>query len=224
MVSKQTHSKDFLVGAAVGSLLGSVTALLVAPKAGKKLRQDINDLYSDLTDRTQDAADHFTRKGKSFAKSFSGHSHDLADKAKCLVCGVKNLVGYGHEEEEEDTTRDLLIGGAIGGLLGAVAGLLLAPKSGSDLREDIADTYEEFAERTHDAAEQFSKRGKTFAKTAKSKANKWIDFAKEIVDEFSDEVEEKSEEFADKAKNRVNDIVEWASLGYRVWQGLNKRK
>ena len=35
------HTKEFIVGAAIGSLLGSVAALLIAPKSGKKLREAI---------------------------------------------------------------------------------------------------------------------------------------------------------------------------------------
>jgi gas vesicle protein len=226
MAHRKMSANEFLVGAAVGSLLGGVSALLMAPKTGKRLRQDINDVYCDMTERTSDAAEQVSKKGKALAKSMSCQSHDLADKAKCMLCGVKNFLGYASEDEEDsdEHLRDLLIGGAVGGILGAVTGLLLARKPGNELREDLADTYEDVAERTQEMAEQMSKKGKTFVKTAKSRANNWINVAKEIVDGLTDEVEEKGSELKEQAKSRFNDVADWASLGFRVWNEISKRK
>lgn len=226
MMHRKMSANEFLVGAAVGSLLGGVTALLMAPKAGKKLRQDLCDAYCDVSERTSDAAGQVSKKGKALAKSMSCQSHNLADKAKCILGDVKNFMGFESEEEEEteDHARDLLIGGAVGGVLGALTGLLLAPKPGNKLREDLADTYDDVAERTHEMADQMSRKGKTFVKTAKSRANNWINLAKEIVDGLTDEVEERGSEFTERAKSRFNDAAEWASLGVRVWQELSKKK
>jgi gas vesicle protein len=223
MTSKPTHTKEFLMGAVIGSLLGGVTLLLTAPTAGKKLRREINDLYDDFSDRGHEIADQFSKKSKGLMKSLGEQSHHFADKAKCLYCGMKNMVGC-EEHEEEDSTKDLIIGGAIGGLLGALAGLVLAPKSGSELRGDIADTYESMSEKSHEMVDQVSKNGKKMVRSAKSKANKWVDFAKGLVDEWTDEVEEKGDEYVHQAKDKVNDLFDWAVLGYRVWQNINKKR
>ncbi len=223
-------TNEFLVGAAVGSLLAGVTALLMAPKTGKRFRQGINDVYSDMTERTSDAAEQVSKKGKDLAKSVYGQSHDLADRAKGFLGGVKNYMCYetededSHEEDEDSQVRDLLIGGAIGGVLGAVTGLLMAPKAGTDFREDLADTYEDVAEKTQEMAEQVSKKGKTFVKTAKSRANNWVSVAKEIVDNLTEEVEEKGSEYKEQAKGKMNDVADWASLGFRIWKEISKRK
>ncbi|WP_068467946.1 YtxH domain-containing protein [Candidatus Protochlamydia phocaeensis] len=222
-MTNHINSKEFLVGAAVGSLLGGVAALLTAPKSGKRLRGDINNMYCDLSDRTQDVAQQVSKRGKSLAKSMSSQTCDWADKAKCIVSGVKNWVGL-EEEEEEETTRDLLIGGLVGGILGATAGLLLAPKAGSELREDLADAYNDVSDRTQDMAEEIAKKGKSFAKTARSRTNKWLELAREVVDEISGQVQEKGEDFTDTAKDRLNDIMDWAALGMRVWKGINSKR
>ena len=47
------------------------------------------------------------------------------------------------EEFETSGTRSILISFAVGGLVGAGAALLLAPKSGKDLRKDIKNMASE---------------------------------------------------------------------------------
>lgn len=226
MGNHRSHTKEFVVGAAVGSLLGSVAALLVAPKTGQKLRDDLCDAYCSIADTTQDLAS----KGKSFAKDVSCQTCDWADKAKSAVNGAKKTIkGWVSEEEEDTTTRDLLIGGLIGGALGAAFGLLLAPKTGDKLRQDLMETYEDISERTQDFAEDVTKKGKSFAKSARSKTNKWIDLAQNIIEDLSEGAHEKGEDWIEQAKGlmnnkRMNDVLNWAQVGYRVWNGLQSKK
>lgn len=210
------HAKEFIIGAAVGSLLGSVAALLIAPKAGRKLRQDICDTYCDLSEKTQELA----KRGKSIAQSLGSQSNQWAGKAKNAVEGAKKSVrGWmGQEEEEEDeSARDFLIGGLAGGIIGAAIGLLLAPKAGEELRHDLIERYEDVSGKTQ-----------AFAKKTHKKANKWLDLAKQVVDDLTEEAHDKSEDFVDRAKGlinhqRIHDVMDWAALGVRFWQRMKKR-
>ncbi len=219
------HTKEFVIGAAVGSLLGSVAALLIAPKAGKKLREEICDAYNCLTDKTQDLAS----RGKSLAKSFGCQTCDWTNKAKSAVDGAKKTVKSWTSEDEEETTSDLLIGGLVGGIVGAAVGLLLAPKSGEELRQDLADTYEDMSDRTQDFADDVTQKGKSFAKAASSKANKWLSLAQDIIDDLTDGAQEKGEDWIEQAKGlvknkRANEMMDWAQLGYRLWRGIQSRR
>jgi gas vesicle protein len=226
MAHRNMHTKEFIVGAAVGSLLGSVAALLTSPTTGRKLREDICDAYCNLTDRTHDLAD----RGKSLAKSISCQTCDWASRAKSAVNGAtKTVKGWVGEEEEEESSRDLIIGGLVGGIVGAALGLMLAPKSGEALRHDIADTYDDISERTHEFADNMTRRGKAFAKTTSSKANKWFALAQNIVNDLSEGANEKGEDLIDHVKGlvnnkRVSEILDWAQLGYRAWHGLQSKK
>lgn len=227
MGHQHMHARELIIGAAVGSLLGGLSVLLIAPKSGAKLRKDICDAYCDIAEKTHD----FTDKGKSLAKGISCQTCDWASKARSIVDDAsKKVKGWVSEEEEEDeSTRDLLIGGVIGGVVGATVGLLLAPKSGEELRQDFVDTYEDISEKTHDFTEEVSKKGKSFAKTANSKVNKWLDLAKNIVDELSEEAQEKGEDWLDNIKDlvnnkKMNDVLSWAHLGYRAWKGISKKR
>ncbi len=48
------NNKGFLWGALVGSVIGSVTALLLAPKQGTELRKDIVDKTRQVSNKTQE--------------------------------------------------------------------------------------------------------------------------------------------------------------------------
>jgi gas vesicle protein len=219
------HTKEFIIGAAVGSLLGSVTALLIAPKAGRKLRGDICDAYSCLTDKTQDLAS----KGKSLAKSIGCQTCGWANKAKCAVDNARKTIKSWTSEEEEETTQDLLIGGLVGGIVGAAVGLLLAPKSGEELRRDFRDTCEDLSERTQDFADDMTRRGKSFARATSSKANKWLVLAQDIIEDLTEGSQGKGGEWIEQVKGfvknkRVNEAMDWAQLGYRLWRGIQSRR
>lgn len=217
MTHKQMHTREFVIGAAVGSLLGGVAALLSSPKAGKKIREDICNTYCDLAHRTEELA----HKGRSIAETIGSESSKWGCRAKHAVEDAKNSVRgmMGQQvEEEENHAKDFLIGGLAGGIVGAVIGLLLAPKAGEDLRQDLTDTYEDVSERTQ-----------AFAKSSQSKANHWLDIAKEVVDGLTDDVHDRGEQVIDRAKGLVNnkrirDVMDWAALGVRVWQKAKKSK
>jgi gas vesicle protein len=219
MTQRNHSAKEFLIGAAVGSLLGGVAALLTAPKSGEKLRGDIHDMYEGLTDRTEDLVDQVSRKGKSIVNCVNKKG-DWSSKAKALMCELSTLKNH----EEECGTREMLIGTAIGGVVGAVAGLMLAPKSGAELRQDLVDTYEDVAERAEDFTSDVQKKGKAFGKKARKQTNKWLDLARNVAGEYMEDAEEVGEEFVDGAKDKIDNVIEWATLGYKVWQGLNKRR
>ncbi len=89
------NPRDFVVGAIIGGVVGVTTALLLAPKAGCDLRDDLYDTYNDMSERTQDMADNVSRKGQYFARGVSSQASELADRAKDLVdalsCGVKSI-------------------------------------------------------------------------------------------------------------------------------------
>lgn len=68
---EQKKNGGLLKGMIIGGAVGAVSALLLAPKSGIKLREDISTKYRSLNDKTQD-----------IAKSVSDHTASLLDKAK----------------------------------------------------------------------------------------------------------------------------------------------
>ncbi len=217
-------AKHFLIGAAVGGLLGSVTALLLAPQSGSELRRELSHAYDSLSDKTQD-----------LAKKMGCQTCDWASKAKMVVDGasktVKKWVGEEEEEQEEQTSSSTawLIGTFAGALVGAVTGLLLAPKAGEDLRNGIVNTYEEISTRGKALGDDISRKGREFAKSAGDQGNKWINFAQNLLDDLANNNQETSENLIEKAKcllpnRRAHDAIDLASIGLRLWRDISAKR
>jgi gas vesicle protein len=77
--------------------------------------------------------------------------------------------------------KDFIIGAVVGGLLGAMTALLLAPKSGRELRKDIAEGFETISDKTHQIASTVSEKTSAIAKTAATQTSEWVDKAKEVA-------------------------------------------
>ena len=57
--------------------------------------------------------------------------------------------------EKEDFAKGILTGALIGGLIGIVAGILIAPKSGSETRQEIAGKARDFSDKVQDEYDAF---------------------------------------------------------------------
>src|SRR5512142_923921 len=113
MKEDNTNKKDsplmtFLVGGAVGAALG----LLLAPKPGRELRNDLKRI-----------ADRFSRDGDTGSGKASPEEKTLEPAV------ISNGRG--------SRLAPILWGGLIGAGIGAGIALILAPKSGRATREDV---------------------------------------------------------------------------------------
>ncbi|MCL6604369.1 MAG: YtxH domain-containing protein [Paenibacillus sp.] len=89
------NKKNALWGVVVGSIVGSVTALLLAPKAGKELRKDIADSATTTLEKAQE-----------IAAQASDKSVELYDKAKDVVVEVREW-GKQRLGSEADETAEV---------------------------------------------------------------------------------------------------------------------
>lgn len=92
-------------------------------------------------------------------------------------------------------TKSLLWGLLAGSAIGSVAGLLLAPKSGKELRKDIADGTNATLDKAHELVQQASDKG-----------TEWYGIVKESVETIIQEVSEWGKsggEAAEEAKTAV---------------------
>jgi gas vesicle protein len=76
--------------------------------------------------------------------------------------------GRGRREESDAGARIAYF--AIGATLGAVVALLFAPKSGRELREDLADATRKGVDRARETGSQLSSRAGEYYETATSRA------------------------------------------------------
>ncbi|WP_159065755.1 YtxH domain-containing protein [Gorillibacterium timonense] len=79
---KKTGGNGFLLGAVIGAAVGAVSALLLAPKAGKELRKDISDTAHTAGAKTKELAGAAGDKAKEAAKQVKETAGDLGGKVK----------------------------------------------------------------------------------------------------------------------------------------------
>ncbi|UKS26378.1 YtxH domain-containing protein [Paenibacillus sp. HWE-109] len=109
----------------------------------------------------------------------------------------------------------LLLGLVIGGAVGAVASLLLAPKAGSELREDLSNTYRTLNDKTSKLASTVGQKTQeivsSVCETTQDIAAAASGTAKDIVStvsEKSHEIGKQASEVIDKAKESKDMVAE----------------
>jgi gas vesicle protein len=59
-----TYTKGFILGALIGGAAGAITALLLAPKSGAELRQDIAEKFDDVKENLGENVTKIMNEGK----------------------------------------------------------------------------------------------------------------------------------------------------------------
>ncbi|MFA8439233.1 YtxH domain-containing protein [Pueribacillus sp. YX66] len=83
-------SKNFLLGAVVGGIVGAVTALLLAPKSGKEMRTDLNQQASALKERSLELKDTAVERGSEWIAVAKEQSQQVASKVKGMTEQMKS--------------------------------------------------------------------------------------------------------------------------------------
>ena len=232
MSDNQFTTKEVMIGAALGSLIVSVGAVLMSPK-GCQIKRSMSHMCGDISDKTNEITDYMVKKGKCLM-NMNCAEPDWSDKAKSLLSDMTcYLTGAKKKnmpcEMVEEHGCEMWVGALAGGIIGAVAGLLIAPKAGNELRGDFADTYENISDTAQGYAKQFQKESKKMARSVSKDANKWLDLASMVINQFVNKAEQASDQVANRAKNsieeskeKIDKALEWAAFGLRIWKGLNK--
>jgi len=93
----------------------------------------------------------------------------------------KNGRGRGRGRSEDASMSTQLTCFAIGATVGAVVALLFAPKSGRELRQDVADATRKGVDRARETGTQLSARAGEYYETAATKAGELATSAREAA-------------------------------------------
>jgi len=107
-------------------------------------------------------------------------------------------------EKEENTASTKLTYLLIGGGIGAILALLFAPKSGQELREDIADVTRKGLEKSRETATHLQERAGEYYEVSREKANEIYHTAQIKATEFAELAKDKAEELGEKAKGAAS--------------------
>lgn len=115
----------------------------------------------------------------------------------------------------------------IGGGIGAVIALLFAPKSGHELRGDLADATRKGIDRSREAAQQIGERAGTYYETGRERAAEYYtqaaDKASELYTQAADKVGEVAQTARDTATRQTSTVAAAIDAGKKAYQE-EKRK
>ena len=102
----------------------------------------------------------------------------------------------GNDRDSGDNISTKLTFFLVGAGIGAVLALLFAPKSGEELRSDIADATRKGIDKSKEAAQQLG-----------AKATEYYDTARETAGEYYEATREKASELYDTATAKAGEVV-----------------
>ena len=114
MNEKGMDPKDLLIGSFIGGVIGAGTALLLAPKAGRELRHDINETARESTTtiarNVQGQSTQVIDKVKELSKRLSSNIDELTESADSLIDDADGLgeeIAASVRKEVEDLQRSV---------------------------------------------------------------------------------------------------------------------
>ncbi|MCM3704850.1 MULTISPECIES: YtxH domain-containing protein [Cytobacillus] len=92
------NTKDFMIGALIGGMVGAATALFLAPKSGKELQSDLSEKAAILKEKSGQYRETAMTKGTELANAAKEKTNVLTQtvtkQSNELVNKVKNLKDY----------------------------------------------------------------------------------------------------------------------------------
>src|SRR6476661_5048052 len=129
-------------------------------------------------------------------------------------------MGRDYDREDNNSVSTKLTYLIIGGGIGAVIALLFAPKSGKELRGDIADASRKGIEKGKEAAAQIQERAGEYYETGREKAGEIYQTAQGKASEFSD----KARAAAARTANPFSAAIEAGKEAYTQEKRRNEVK
>ena len=123
-----------------------------------------------------------------------------------------------------EKNSDLLKGLFIGGLIGVVLGILYAPKSGKETRDDIARKADELLGKAKEEYENAVEKSKTAYETAVKHLKGLEISAKEQVEEVESKVSEFAHKGADAIADSKNRLKKAIDAGVDAYREENNKK
>ena len=113
----------------------------------------------------------------------------------------------GNDRDYGDSISTRLTYFLVGAGVGAVLALLFAPKSGEELRSDIADATRKGIDKSKEAAQQLGAKATEYYDAGRQKAGEFYDTARETAGEYYEATRERAAELYDTATSRAGEAV-----------------
>ena len=114
-------------------------------------------------------------------------------------------MGHDHDSDSVSVRLTYFL---VGAGIGAVLALLFAPKSGEELRNDIADATRKGIDRSKEAAQQIGKQASDVYDATRTKAGEVYESARDTAGEYYEATRERASEIYDTATAKAGEVVE----------------
>lgn len=104
----EVNSKDFIIGALVGGIIGAAAALFLAPKSGRELRENVSSQAIQLKDKTADFSLTAKEKTSQLSTQLKEQSGQIVDKVKSLKTKTPMLMDDGTASSEGEEPIDFM--------------------------------------------------------------------------------------------------------------------
>ncbi|GED69713.1 hypothetical protein BRE01_34150 [Brevibacillus reuszeri] len=78
----ENNKSGLLTGILIGGAIGAAASLLLAPKSGSALREDLSNAIHSLSDKTRDLASTLKQRATNAADTISIQASELSEKAQ----------------------------------------------------------------------------------------------------------------------------------------------
>lgn len=103
---EKLHAKDFVIGALVGGIVGAAVALLLAPKAGSELRNDVAVQAVTLKDKSIELSGTAKEKTAQLSSQIKEQSTTLVEKVKSKTSKQPPILDDGTVSSEGEEPLD----------------------------------------------------------------------------------------------------------------------
>ena len=107
--SSSSSSKSFIIGLLAGGAIGSIAALLYAPKSGRELRKDIGKKSREVVKETGQYVDSAKTRATEIIADGRKKAESLINEAKkkadSITKGTEKLYTHGKEFLTDETAR-----------------------------------------------------------------------------------------------------------------------
>jgi gas vesicle protein len=112
----------------------------------------------------------------------------------------------------------------IGGLIGAVLGILYAPKSGKEMREELAGKTDEFLSKAKEEYEKAVEKSRIISETAVKQLEELESSAKEKVEEVENKVDKFAHQGSRTVQSNKNKLKKAFDVGVAAYRKEKNKK
>jgi gas vesicle protein len=113
----------------------------------------------------------------------------------------------GNDRDYGDNISTRLTFFLVGAGIGAVLALLFAPKSGEELRNDIADATRKGIDKSREAAQQLGSKANEYYDASRAKAGEYYDATRAKAGEYYEATRERAADLYDTATTKAGEVA-----------------